>query len=104
MTEIQSDENGVEKHVVFNNDGAGKVNHSVVENLDKDTKKETTFFTDGTKYVHVNNNATKAHTSANYDKDGNLRGYTKYNSEDHSEEHLFIDFDTKGNVVYASFM
>lgn len=104
LTEIQSNENGVEKHVVFNNDGAGKVSHSVIENLDKDTKKETTFYADGTKSVHVNNNATKAHTSANYDKDGNLRGYTKYNSENQNEEHLFIDFDTKGNVVYASFL
>lgn len=104
LTEIQSNENGVEKHVVFNNDRAGKISYSIIEDLDKDTKKETTFHADGTKYVHVNNNATKAHTSANYDKDGNLRGYTKYNSEDPNEEHLFINFNTKGNVVYASFM
>lgn len=104
LTEIQSNENGVEKHVVFNNDGAGKVNHSVTENLDKDTKKETTFYTDGTKYVQINNNETHDRTSANYDKNGNLRSYSKYNSQDLNEEHLFIDFDTKGNVVDASFM
>lgn len=102
LTEITSNENGVEKRVKFNGDNDRTREYSIIENLDKDTQKETNFFVDGMISVHTTNEVTHETTSATYNPNGKIRTYYKFNKESNTpSEDIFIEFDKNGNVVEA---
>jgi len=70
--------------------------YEVIEKLDNENTKSTTFMQNGEIYVYIENQNTKDHTSACYSKEGRLNHYCTYDKA--KDKYLSISFDKYGNV------